>query len=94
MHPVISRVIKRRQTCHPSSLMMRDRTRMGVKFLLSETCIRALARMKGYVTVEAILFEMAAKRKVSRDECVFDFVGAFLKDNELGGNVSLNSSNK
>jgi hypothetical protein len=56
--------------------------------------MRALARMKGYVTVEAILFEMAAKRKVSRDECVFDFVGAFLKDNELGGNVSLNNSNK
>ena len=94
MHPVISPVIRRGQTCHPSSLMMRDRTRMGVKFLRSETCMRALARMKGYVSVEAILFEMAAKRKVSRDECVFDFIEAFLKDNEFGGNVSLNNSNK
>jgi hypothetical protein len=43
-------------------------TRIGFKFLPSETCKRAFARMNGYVIVDAILFEMAAKRNVSRDE--------------------------
>jgi hypothetical protein len=56
--------------------------------------MRAFARMKGYVNVEAILFETAAKRKVSKEECVFDFVGEDLKLMELGGNVVLNNSNK
>jgi hypothetical protein len=37
--------------------------------------MRAFARMKGYVNVDAILFETAAKRKVSREECVLDFGG-------------------
>ena len=67
---------------------------MGVRFLRSETCIRAFARMKGYVIVEAILFDTAANRNVSREECVFDFVGAFLNDNVLGAKLDLNSSNK
>ena len=50
--------------------------------------------MKGYVTVEAMLFDIAAKRKVSIEECVFDLVGAFLNDNVFGGKVDLNNSNK
>jgi hypothetical protein len=74
--------------------MIRDKTRMGVRFLRSETCMRAFARMKGYVTVEAMLFDIAAKRKVSREECVFEFVGAFFNDNVFGGKVDLNNSNK
>jgi hypothetical protein len=37
--------------------------------------MRAFARMKGYVNVEAILFETAANRKVSREEWVLDSVG-------------------
>jgi len=67
---------------------------MGVKFLRSETCMRAFARIKGYVIVEAMLFDIAAKRKVSREECVLDFICAFLNDNEFGGNISLNHSNR
>jgi hypothetical protein len=56
--------------------------------------MRAFARMKGYVNVEAILFDTAAKRKVSREECDFDFVDEDLRLIELGGNVVLNNSNK
>jgi hypothetical protein len=67
---------------------------MGVRFLRSDTCMRAFARMKGYVNVEAILFDTAAKRNVSREECNFDFVDEDLRLMELGGNVVLNNSNK
>lgn len=81
-------------TCHPSSRIILDRTRIGVKFLRSETCIRAFARMKGYVIVEAILFDIAAKRNVSKEECILDLVGEFRKEREFGGKVDLNSSNK
>lgn len=94
MHPEISCENVGECTCHPSSRIILLRTRIGDKFLRSETCMRAFARMKGYVIVDAILFEMAAKRKVSREECDLDFVGKFEKERELGGNVSLNSSNK
>jgi hypothetical protein len=62
-------------TGNPSSRIIFERTWRGVWFLLSETCMRAFARMKGYVNVEAILFETAANRKVSSEECVLDFVG-------------------
>ena len=75
----------------PSSWIIFERTRIGVRFLRSETCMRAFARMKGYVNVEAILFEIAAKRKVSREECVFDFVGEDLKLIELGGIIRISS---
>ena len=81
-------------TRHPSSRIILFKTRIGDKFLRSETCIRAFARIKGYVMVDAILFEIAAKRKVSREECVLDFMGEFAKERKLGGNVSLNSWNK
>jgi hypothetical protein len=67
---------------------------MGVKFRRSETCIRAFARMKGYVMVDAILFEIAAKRNVSNDECVLDVAGECRIESEPGGNVDLNSSNR
>ena len=67
---------------------------MGFKSLRSETCMRAFARMKGYVIVEAILFEMAAKRNVSRGECDFVDLGEVLNESVFGGKVDLNSSNK
>ena len=57
--------------------------------------MRAFARIKGYVIVDAILFDIAANRKVSMEECVFDFVeGEFRRKRELGGNVDLNNSKR
>jgi hypothetical protein len=54
--------------------------------------MRAFARMKGYVIVDAILFDTAANRNVSRDECVL--AGLFPIERVFGGNVVLNSSNR
>lgn len=57
--------------------------------------MRAFARMKGYVIVDAILFDTAANKKVSREECVLDFVlGELRRESELGGNVDLNNSKR
>ena len=44
--------------------------------------------------VEAILFDIAAKRNVLRAVCILEFMGARLNDNDSGGKVDLNNSNK
>jgi hypothetical protein len=49
--------------------------------------------MKGYVTVEAILFETAANKNVSNEECVFLGL-VFPIASEFGGNFDLNNSNR
>jgi hypothetical protein len=50
--------------------------------------------MKGYVSVEAILFATAAKRNVSRDEWDLDLTMPFTGLRELGGKVDLKSSKR
>jgi hypothetical protein len=50
--------------------------------------------MKGYVIVEAMLFDTAAKRNVSRDEWPLVLLGEFRKLSELGGKDDLKSSKR
>ena len=60
----------------------------------SETCILALARIKGYVIVEAMLFDTAAKRNVSRGEWTLDVLGELRKLSVFGGKDDLKSSKR
>jgi hypothetical protein len=53
--------------------------------------MRVLARIKGYVSVDAILFETAANKNVSNDECSFARCPI---ESDFGGNLVLKSSNK